>query len=67
MATRTARQATERDLGKIEMQITLARNALCLAALELQAFGHDDSASEIEAILKQLRQIRSTTQQRIAR
>lgn len=64
MATQT--QATERDLGQIEARITMARDVLSIAYMDLKRIGHDDSAAEIDALLTQMRRIRQTTQERLA-
>ena len=57
--------ATERDLGKIEMQLTVARTLLIKAGLELERLGHDDSAATLAGIGRQIRRLRTTIRKRI--
>ena len=57
--------ATERDLGKIETQLTVARTLLMKAGLQLERLGHDDSAATLARISRQLRQLRRTVRKRI--
>jgi hypothetical protein len=57
---------TERDLGQIEARISMARDVLSLAGMDLKRLGHDDSADEIDALLTQLRRLRTITQERLA-
>ena len=57
--------ATERDLGKIEMQLTVARTLLMKAGLQLERLGHEDSAATLARISRQLRRLRTTVRKRI--
>jgi hypothetical protein len=61
-----ADKATARELGQIEARMTMARDVLSLAYMDLKRFGHDDSAVELDAILTQLRRLRTTTQDRMS-
>ena len=63
MATKPG--ATERDLGKIETQLTVARDLLKKAGRELERLGHDDAAATLAQISRQIRRVRTTTRERI--
>ena len=63
MATKPG--ATERDLGKIETQLTVARTLLVKAGLQLERLGHDESAATLARISRQLRRLRTTVRKRI--
>ena len=56
----------ERELGRIETRLTVARDILISAGTDLKLLGHDDSSREIDALLKALRRLREITRERMA-
>ena len=63
MATKP--QATERSLGEIEMQLTVALDLMKKADRALERLGHDDAAATLARISRQIRRVRTTTREQI--
>lgn len=56
---------TDRRLGQIEAQLTVAAHLCSTLEMVFGHVGHDDSKAEIAAIEVQLRRLRKTTQDRL--